>query len=129
MIAGVIDAAAAAPMATGVGLGEVLRVVVSLAAVLALVIGVGWLTRRAQGRVGPAGRRLRCIESLTVGNKQRVLLIQVGTQQVLVGASAGGLTTLEVLAEPVAPAPRPTAVAPDLRTSFRAVLAQFGKHA
>lgn len=127
MIAGVIDAAAAAPVTAGVGTGEVLRVVVSLAVVLALVVGVGWLTRRMQGRVGPAGRRLRCVESLAVGNKQRVLLIQVGTQQLLVGSSGGGLKTLHVLAEPVEPVQRSTPVPPDLGTSFRTVLAQFGK--
>ena len=103
---------------------EMVRVLVSLLGVVALIFFVGWLSRRAQARVRPGGRRIRVIESMPVGIKDRVMLIEVGGKQLLVGASpAGGLRTLHVLDNPVADDVVPPQ-APTIR-GFRDVLAQW----
>lgn len=100
-------AASAAPATTNLGgTGEFLRVVLSLVAVVAMILAVGWLTRRMQVRVRPGGQRLRCVEALAVGAKERVLLLQVGDRQLLVGSSSTGLRTLLVLDEALPP-PKP----------------------
>lgn len=103
---------------------ELLRVLVSLLGVVALIFFVGWFGRRAQARVRPGGRKIRVIESMPVGIKEKVMLLEVGGTQLLVGASpTGGLRTLHVLATPVqedAPLSAPTA-----GRGFRDVLAQW----
>jgi flagellar protein FliO/FliZ len=97
---------------------ELVRVLISL-------LGVGWLSRRAQVRVRPGGRKIRVIESMPVGIKEKVMLLEVGGTQILVGASpTGGLRTLHVLATPVQDDATPTANAPTIR-GFRDVLNQW----
>jgi flagellar protein FliO/FliZ len=105
---------------------EMLRVLVSLLGVVALIFFVGWLSRRAQARVRPGGRKIRVIESMPVGIKEKVMLIEVGGTQLLVGASpSGGLRTLHVLQTPVQDDPA-SAAGPAVR-GFRDVLSQWKK--
>jgi flagellar protein FliO/FliZ len=102
---------------------EMVRVLVSLLGVVALIFFVGWLSRRAQGRVRPGGRKIRVIETMPVGIKEKVMLLEVGGTQLLVGASpTGGLRTLHVLATPVQDDATPAT--PPIR-GFRDVLAQW----
>lgn len=104
---------------------ELVRVLISLLGVIALIFFVGWLSRRAQGRVRPGGRKIRIIESMPVGIKEKVMLLEVGGTQLLVGASpTGGLRTLHVLTTPVQEDAAPTATAPTIR-GFRDVLSQW----
>ncbi len=119
-------ASAAAPVAASGSFGELLRVVLSLIAVVVMILAVGWLTRRMQARVRPGGQRVRCLESLALGVKERVLLLEVGERQLLVGASPSGLRTLLVLDQPLPP-PKPQAAVPGIPSSFRDVLAQWRK--
>jgi flagellar protein FliO/FliZ len=116
----------AAPAAPAVDSGaELLRVLVSLMGVVALIFLVGWLSRRAQAHVRPGGRRIRVVESMPVGIKEKVMLLEVGGTQLLVGASpTGGLRTLHVLPAPVQDDPAAPAPAPSPR-GFRDVLSQW----
>lgn len=112
---------APAPVDSG---AELVRVLVSLLGVVALIFFVGWMARRAQARVSPGGRKIRVIESMPVGIKEKVMLIDVGGTQLLVGASpTGGLRTLHVLATPVQDDPAGTP--PPAIRGFRDVLAQW----
>ena len=76
---------------------EFLRVFASLVLVLGLLGGLLWGLKRLQLRMlpgGPAGRRMQVLDSLSVGPRQRVALVRVGTQDVLVGVSPGQMTAL-----------------------------------
>ncbi|WP_240151399.1 flagellar biosynthetic protein FliO [Luteibacter jiangsuensis] len=103
---------------------ELFRVLVSLLGVVALIFFVGWLSRRAQARVRPGGRKIRVVESMPVGIKEKIMLLEVGGTQLLVGASpTGGLRTLHVLDTPVKD--DPTAPAQPTIGGFRDVLSQW----
>jgi len=121
----VMASAAAPAAATSGSFGELLRVVLSLIAVVVMILAVGWLTRRMQARVRPGGQRVRCLETLAVGVKEKVLLLEVGERQLLVGASPAGLRTLMVLDERL-PSP-PQASMSAIPANFRDVLAQWRK--
>jgi flagellar protein FliO/FliZ len=104
---------------------ELLRVLVSLLGVVALIFFVGWLSRRAQARVRPGGRKIRVIESMPVGIKEKIMLLEVGGTQLLVGASpTGGLRTLHVLDTPVQDDPSAPSQVPAMR-GLRDVLSQW----
>lgn len=121
-----VMASAAAPAVSASGsFGELLRVVLSLIAVVVMILAVGWLTRRMQARVRPGGQRVRCLETLGVGVKEKVLLLEVGERQLLVGASPAGLRTLMVLDERLPPPPQASMSA--VPANFRDVLAQWRK--
>ena len=103
---------------------ELFRVLVSLLGVVALIFFVGWLSRRAQARVRPGGRKIRVVESMPVGVKEKIMLLEVGGTQLLVGASpTGGLRTLHVLDTPVRD--DPAAPAQPTIGGFRDVLSQW----
>jgi len=76
--------------------GELLRVMVSLGAIVALIFAAGWLTRRLQSRQFVGGRRLRCVESMQVSARERVLLIEADGKRLLVGVGSGGVRALHV---------------------------------
>lgn len=87
--------------------GELLRVLASLVGVVALIFAAGWLSRRLQARQRPGGRRLRCVEAMAVGTRDRLLLIDADGKRLLIGVGPGGMRTLHVYdgAAPVDAAP------------------------
>jgi flagellar protein FliO/FliZ len=90
--------------------GEMLKVVLSLGGIVALILAAGWLSRRLQAGVRPGGRRIRCVESLAVGARERILLLDADGKRLLVGAGPGGLRTLHVY-DGAAPMDEPPAAA------------------
>ena len=113
---------AAAPTPAEVDAGGLLRVCLSLAVVIALILAAGWVLRRLQGGGVRAGGNLRCLESIAVGMKERVVLVEAGGKQMLLGVAPGNVRTLHVFDEPIVVA---TANAVSPATAFRTVLAQW----
>ena len=113
-----IALAVAAPIASApdvnVG-GELLRVLLSLGAIIVVILAVGWFTRRLQGRAQVGGRRIRCVETFAVGARDRLLLIEADGKRLLVGAGQGGMRTLHVYEAEVTPiaAVQPAPLAPN----------------
>jgi len=69
-----------------------------------------------------AGGNLRCIESIAVGMKERVVLVQAGEKQMLLGVAPGNVRTLHVFDQPLVAAAQPTT---SPATAFRSVLSQW----
>lgn len=84
-----VAAAADAP-----GAGQALQVFAALAVVLALIAAAAWGARRLQS-FRPQGRgHIRIIEGLAVGTREKLLLIEVDDQRVLIGMCPGRIQTL-----------------------------------
>lgn len=100
--AGVTPASPAAnvggDLVSGSGLGQM---TLGLVAVLALIFALAWAVRRF-GRVQslPTGA-LRVLGGLSVGTRERVVLVKIGNTQLLLGVAPGRVQTLHVLAEPI----------------------------
>jgi flagellar protein FliO/FliZ len=98
-------ATAAAPavssaMSSGIG-GQLLQLVLGLGLVVALIFVLAWLMRRVQ-RAGPAGNQvIELLGSRALGPRDRLVLVQVGTEQILLGVTPGRITPLHVMNEPV----------------------------
>jgi len=75
-----------------------------LLAVLALIVGLGWLLKRLPGAGFRPAEGLKLVASLNVGAKERVVVVDVNGQQLLLGITAGGISALHALPEPL-PAP------------------------
>lgn len=76
---------------------DVLGVMVALAFVLALIVGGAWLMRRLSGPMMNQDQALRVLASATVGQRERVVLLQAGEQQYLLGVAPG---QVRLLSEP-----------------------------
>lgn len=83
----------------------ILQVVGSLLLVLACLLGVLFLLKKLQG--GELGGRspLRVLGSLKVGTREKVVLLQAGERQLLLGVGAGSVRTLHVFDHAVTEAP------------------------
>ena len=83
-------------MAPGFGSADLFRMIGSFALVLALMAVLLWALRRLQTRLATqnSGRRLQIVESLSVGPRQKIALIRVGDNEVMVGITASQITAL-----------------------------------
>ncbi len=119
--ASVVPAPTFAPPSSGAG--AVGGGVMALLLVVGLILALAWLAKRMPG-VGNAAvsnPALRVVGSLTLGPRERVVVVAVGQTQLLLSVGAGGTRALHTLAEPL---PCPDA-AP---SPFASLLAQhFGK--
>jgi flagellar protein FliO/FliZ len=91
--------------------GSLTQVTLSLLLVLGVVFAAAWLTRRLRGFGRFGNGALQVVTEIVVGAKERVVLVQVGKQQLLLGVAPGRVNTLHVLDEPISPAPE-TALMP-----------------
>jgi flagellar protein FliO/FliZ len=97
----VANAAATPAVNSGVA-GQLTQLVFGLLLVLGLIFFLAWLLRRVQ-QAGPAGKGqvIELIGSRALGPRDRLMLVQVGNEQILLGLSPGTITALHVLKEPV----------------------------
>ena len=101
MAAEPVAAVAAPAVGSGVA-GQLTQLVLGLLLVLGLIFFLAWLLRRVQ-QAGPAGKGqvIELIGSRALGPRDRLVLVQVGNEQVLLGLTPGTITALHVLKEPV----------------------------
>jgi len=77
------------------------KLLLGLLLVIGLIFLLAWLLRRMQ-QLNPRGNQaIKLISSHALGPRERLVLVQVGSEQVLLGLSAGRITPLHVLEEPV----------------------------
>jgi len=86
------------------GAGYLLQFSLGLLAVLAAVVGLAWLLKRVGGLQGGAAGTVKALGGISLGPRERVVLIQVGEEQLLIGVAPGQVRTLHVLDHPIAPA-------------------------
>ena len=86
---------------SGADMGALLRLTFALAVVLAAIIGLAWLLRRVARFNRSADGQLRILGGLAVGNRERIVLVQAGKTQLLVGVAPGRVQVLHVLDEPI----------------------------
>jgi flagellar protein FliO/FliZ len=104
--------------------GAVGGTVFALFFVLALILALAWLAKRMPGVAGASNPALRIVGSLSLGPRERVVVVDVGGTQLLLGVGAGGTRTLHTLEAPLPVAERTQAI------PFAQLLAQhFGKKA
>lgn len=99
-----LPALAAEPAASmsGSDMGAQLsKLLLGLLLVVGLIFLLAWVLRRVQ-QLNPRGTQvIKLISTQALGPRERLILVQVGSEQVLIGLSAGRITPLHVLKEPV----------------------------
>ena len=97
-----VATAAAAPAVSSDVAGQLTQLVFGLLLVLGLIFFLAWLLRRVQ-QAGPAGKGqvIEIVGSRALGPRDRLMLVQVGNEQILLGLSPGTITALHVLKEPI----------------------------
>lgn len=98
------QAVATTPGATGVAAPDVATLLLNLGLVVAVILVFGWLWARGRRLAGGTRQGISIVASQHLGGRERLLIVQAGEAQVLVGVTANSIRHLHTLAEPVAPA-------------------------
>jgi flagellar protein FliO/FliZ len=95
--------------------GGLLQTSLALLFVIGLMLGLAWLTKRfGPKNFGGGNSNVKLVGSLSVGTRERILVVEVGEQWIVVGASPGRMNALATMprqesSEPVQPATVPGA--------------------
>lgn len=81
--------------------GQLAQMVFGLLLVVGLIFFLAWLLRRMQSTAVKGGQVIEIVGSRAIGPRDRLLLVQVGKEQILIGHTPGSIEALHVLAEPV----------------------------
>lgn len=84
---------------------DLFRVLGSTAMVLLLLVGMLWLLRRLQAAQRTQGgpSQLKLLETISLGPRQKIALLRIGSHQVLVGITASQFTALGAWPEATTP--------------------------
>ena len=81
--------------------GSMAQLTLSLIAIVALILAISWVLKRLK-LAGPRGTgEIAVIDQVSVGPRERIVLVRVGESQVLIGIGASGLVALTPLAAPI----------------------------
>ncbi|WP_018864362.1 MULTISPECIES: flagellar biosynthetic protein FliO [Thioalkalivibrio] len=72
-----------------------------LVIVIVAIVLLGWILRRTQGGLSRGSQAIELVAVRSVGTRERLMLVQVGGEQVLIGVAPSGMRTLHTLREPV----------------------------
>jgi flagellar protein FliO/FliZ len=89
--------AAAADAPTAAPAGSTTQMLLGLLLVLAAVVAAGWLARRFVPRHPAAGTALRVVAGTAVGQRERVVVVEVGSTWIVVGVAPGNVRALHTL--------------------------------
>jgi len=88
--------AAPMPMAAA-SAGSLLQTILALCFVLALLAGLAWFMKRYGPKAAGGNAALRLVGSLSLGGRERIIVIEVADQWIVVGASPGRVNALATM--------------------------------
>jgi flagellar protein FliO/FliZ len=90
-IASGVGAGSAVP---ALGVGALVQTIVGLAVVIGLVFGCAWLARRLGLQPGQRGGLVKTVGGTSLGGKERVTVVEIGDQWLVLGAAPGNVRLL-----------------------------------
>ena len=100
--------------------GGLLQATLGLALVLGLIVAVAWVAKRfAPGALRIGGVPLTIVASQAVGQRERVVVVEVADQWLVIGVAPGRVSALSTLPKGTLPTPSPSDASP-----FSAALAR-----
>lgn len=69
----------------------------ALVAVLALLLGLAWLLKRFGPRQAVGSAQIKLVGAMSLGGRERILVVEVGEQWIVVGAAPGRVNALATL--------------------------------
>jgi flagellar protein FliO/FliZ len=93
---------AMAQPASPLSVGSLTQLTLSLIAVVALILAIGWLLKRFKFAAPRGSSDIQILDQLNLSPRERIVLIRIGEAQVLLGVGASGIVPLTPLAAPIA---------------------------
>ncbi|MGQ7242896.1 flagellar biosynthetic protein FliO [Salinicola sp. V024] len=110
----------------GIGLLMIGKTAISLLVVIAIILGCAWLLKRLGPNRRAGTQHLRVVASTPVGQRERVVIVEVADRWLVLGIGGGQVTRLDSMDPPTPPAVDPAAS--PLPGSFASRFGQALKH-
>jgi len=85
------------PPAPALTSGSILQVILSLLLVLAAVVVVAWVLKRINQPLQGAGNALKIVSGVAVGQRERIVLVEVNDTWLVVGVAPGQVNALHTM--------------------------------
>jgi flagellar protein FliO/FliZ len=102
--------------------GGMFQVLVILILVLGLMLAAAWLLKKFNATGVNTGSTVKIISGIAVGNRERIMVIEVADQWIVVGVTASNINALATMPRQEIPAQTET---PNLSANFANRLKQF----
>jgi len=106
----------------GIGL---VKMTVGLLFVLALIFASAWFFRRFGNFAMSPNSTVKIVAGISIGHRERVIVIQAGEEQVLVGVTPGRIEALHVLNKPILTENDDTPVSNNFAEKLQAAMKQW----
>lgn len=80
--------------------GSLMQLVAGLILVVALILALAWFLRRFTGLPGQS-KALKVVASVPLGTREKLVLVQAGDKQILLGVAPGRVNLIESYSEPL----------------------------
>src|ERR1700733_15296005 len=80
--------------ASPLSVGSMAKLTLSLSAIVALILAISWVRKRLKLAGPRGGGEIAVIDQVSVGPRERIVLVRVGESQVLIDIGASGLVPL-----------------------------------
>jgi flagellar protein FliO/FliZ len=77
--------------------GSLLQTLLALCFVLALLAALAWFVKRFNPRAAGGAGHLRVVSTLSLGGRERIMVVEVADQWIVVGASPGRVNVLSTM--------------------------------
>ena len=85
-------------MAAGPAAGSLVQTIFALCLVLGLLACLAWFLKRYGPKAQAGSANVRLVGALNLGGRERILVVEVGDQWIVVGASPGRINALASMA-------------------------------
>ncbi len=89
------------PATPGIGGGDILSLGLSLIVVVGVILALGWFYSRSRFVSGGGADLITIVATRPLGPKERLMVVEVADQQLLIGMTSSGANTLHVLDKPI----------------------------
>lgn len=80
---------------------NLLNLVLGLLLIIGLIFALSWLVRRMGSGGLLSSNQIKVVAAMPLGTRERIVVVEVGGQQLLLGITATQINTLHVFSEPV----------------------------
>jgi len=117
------------PPPPAVNSGSIMQIILSLLLVLAAIVLVAWLLKRMNTAQQGSGHLLRVLGSISIGQRERIVLVEIDKTWLVIGVGPGQIRTLHTLpkTDSVVPDP-PSHEAPLPENKFSSLLSSVLSH-
>ncbi len=96
----------------------IMQMLLGLALVVVVILVLAWVLRRVSN-LHQSHQKMKVISSLSLGTRERAVLIEVGDRQILLGVASGNVSLLESFPEKVIAVPAKSDFSKTLKDSIK----------